>query len=500
MPAAPIALACAVALALRVFHLGHQSLWVDEYLTWHTAYIGQALRVTDVLHNDHGPLLQVLLHLWTGLVGDSEFALRLPSALATVALVPALAALAARVLGSRYAAPAAWMAALSPYLVWYGQEARNYSFAMLFATLAALAAWRWHEEGGKRHGAALVAWSWLGLLSNLNVGLVLPLLFAWVALPSRGRRGNPAGVLVAALAVVVLEAPWFAAYGHFLPWERLSPAGPALPANTTIREGTIFSWGAYPFTFSAFSVGYSYGPPLMELHLDSPLRAALPYWPLLLPAALLFAGLTIAGLRALWPDRARLVFCTGLVLLPLLFVTYFSLRNFKVFNPRYVSSGIAGYYLILLAGWGSLSDGWRRATAVLVLAMWAWSLAHHYFDPRHGKEDYRTATAWMAQRVQPRDQVIGAGSPALLEYYWRDRKPAHDSFWLGLAADSLNMVAHFDSLRDASRTAYVVVSRPYAFDARGRFESFLAGQPGTTRTPFTGVTVYRLPAHAGAAP
>jgi uncharacterized membrane protein len=494
-----VGLATAVALALRIFLLGHQSLWVDEYLTWHTAYVGVPMPWADVLRNDHGPLLQVILHWWTSLVGDSEFSLRLPSALATTALVPVMAALAARVLGVRMAAPAAWMAALSPYLVWYGQEARNYGLAMLFATLAALAAWDWHERGKTRDGALFVLWAWLGLLSNLNVALVLPFLLLWVALPHQGRPGNWKGAALAILAVALLEAPWAIAYSKFTLYSRLSPVSPVQPANTTIREGTVFSWGAFPFTFSAFSVGYSYGPSLQELHDGSPLQVVLRYWPELMPAALVFGVLAITGLVTLWRDRARFVFCTGLSVLPLLCVTYFSLRNFKVFNPRYVSSGIAGYYLILLAGWGALSQAPRRVAAVLVLAIWGWSLGNHYFDPHHGKEDYRSATAWLAPRITAKDQLVGAGSPAMLEYYWRGRAPAHDSFWLGLAADSANMVAQFDSLRHADRTVYVVVSRPYAFDPHGRFESFLSGTPGVQKTGFHGVTVYRLPA-AGSAP
>lgn len=498
-PAASVGLATAVGLALRIFLLGHQSLWVDEYLTWHTAYVGTPMPLADVLRNDHGPLLQVILHLWTSLVGDSEFSLRLPSALATTALVPVLAALAARVLGVRMASPAAWMAALSPYLVWYGQEARNYGLAMLFATLAALAAWDWRERGGARQGFWFVLWAWLGLLSNLNVGLVLPFLLLWVALPHGGRRGNARGAVLALLAIALLEAPWALAYSQFTLYSRLSPISPVQPANTTIREGTVFSWGAFPFTFSAFSVGYSFGPSLLELHDGSPYAVALRHWPELLPAAIVFGALAVAGLVALWKDRERFVFCTGLLLLPLVFVTYFSLRNFKVFNPRYVSSGIAGYYLILLAGWGSFSPAVRRVVAVIVLVMWAWSLESHYFDPHHAKEDYRGATDWLTPRAHASDQVIGAGSPAMLEYYWRGKAQTHDSFWLGLAADSVNMVAQFDSLRDSTRTAYVVVSRPYAFDPKGRFESFLMATPGVQRTVFHGVTVYRLPA-AGSAP
>src|SRR5258705_851347 len=308
-PAASVGLATAVALALRVFLLGHQSLWVDEYLTWHTAYVGTPMPLADVLRNDHGPLLQVIPHLWTSLVGASESALGLPSALAMPALVPGMAALAARVLGVGMAGRAAWMAALSPYLVWYGQEARNYGLAMLFATLAALAAWDWHERGEARQGVWFVLWAWLGLLSNLNVGLVLPFLLLWVALPHEGRRGNPRGALLALLAVALLEAPWALAYTKFTLYSRLSPLSPVQAANTTIREGMVFSWGAFPFTFSAFSVGYSFGPSLLELHDGSPYAVALPYWPELLSAAIVFRALAVWGLVAFGRNGAGSMFC-----------------------------------------------------------------------------------------------------------------------------------------------------------------------------------------------
>jgi hypothetical protein len=487
-----VALACAAALLLRLFHLGHQSLWIDEVMTWQSAGGLYPVTIRHFLANLHGPLHQFLLFGWIRLAGDSEAALRLPSALAGVALVPALAALARRLLGPRAAVPAAWMAALSPFLVWYGQEARNYSFAILFATLAAWAAVRWHQRASRADGLLFVLAAWLGLLSNLNVALMLPVLLAYVALPHDGRVGRPWAVLGAAAALVVLEAPWLLEYAQRLALRRLAPGRPVLPGETPLRGATTFSWGALPFSLYAFSVGYTLGPTLRELHVGSPWRAALAHWPAIAAAAALFGWLSVRGVAVLARRRASLALALGAVLVPVVCVTYFALQNFKVFNARYVAAGLAGYYIVLLAGWLGLSRRARAVAAVVGLALWGLSLSNHYFVPAYGKEDTRGAAAWLAARIGPADRLIAAGSAGELSYYWRGREPQYVDYWLGFAHRPARMRERFAEMAGAAPTTYVVVSRVFDLDPERRFERYLREERGATKAEFAGVTVYRL--------
>src|SRR5439155_15824575 len=132
-PRPAVALATAVGLALRLFRLGHQSLWIDELFTWISAAIHQPFGLKDWLENLHGPLYGAIVHYWGSLAGDSEWAMRFPSAVLGALSVPACAWLAARWLGRETAVPAAWLAAGSPFLVWYGQEARNYAMLVTLA-------------------------------------------------------------------------------------------------------------------------------------------------------------------------------------------------------------------------------------------------------------------------------------------------------------------------------------------------------------------------------
>jgi uncharacterized membrane protein len=485
------------ALVLRLFHLGEQSLWVDEVVTWHNAGIGVDLTLKHIFQNDHGPLLQFLLHNMTMYLGDSEVVLRLPSVVAGVALVPVMAGLARAILGPRAVVPIAWVCALSPFLVWYGQEARNYSFAILFATMAAWAAVRWRDGGGKGWGVLFVLACWMGLLSNLSVALVLPVLFLYVALPHGGTRGRPLAAAVALLSLVVLESPWIAEYAQRMAWERLVPARAALPGEEPLRGETTFSIGGYPFTASCFSVGYSLGPSLRELHFGSPWQVALSHWPVLVPAVFLFGLLALRGIAALSRSPYRLVFVLGLIVVPILGVTYASVQNFKVFNPRYVSAGIAGFYLILVAGWLALRPRVRVLAAVGILLLWGVSLWNHYFVPEYGKEDFRSATFWLSQQISPGDQLIASANYAPLNYYWREREPSYEHYWIGYTRDPELMISKFTQMEDSTRVTWVVISRSFFHDPDGRLDSYLLEERGARVDHFAGVRIYRLPPRAG---
>src|SRR5438270_7707358 len=55
-PASAVVLATAVGLALRLFRLDHQSLWIDELFTWLSVAIHHPYGLRDWLENLHGPL------------------------------------------------------------------------------------------------------------------------------------------------------------------------------------------------------------------------------------------------------------------------------------------------------------------------------------------------------------------------------------------------------------------------------------------------------------
>jgi 4-amino-4-deoxy-L-arabinose transferase-like glycosyltransferase len=131
VPRAPIALT-ALAAALRLPTLGSPSLWLDETLTGGLARgsLGDLLhRVAEQEANP--PLFYLLEWAWARVAGTSEVALRLPSALFGIALVPVAFAIGRRLGGPRAAVALAALIAVHPLLVYYAQEARGYAAVAL---------------------------------------------------------------------------------------------------------------------------------------------------------------------------------------------------------------------------------------------------------------------------------------------------------------------------------------------------------------------------------
>ena len=207
MPRVPRALIAltVVAAALRLPTLGSQSLWLDEVLT------GRLARgsLGDLLHRvateeANPPLFYLLEWAWTRVAGTSEVALRLPSALFGIALVPVAFAIGRRLGGQRAAVALAALVAVHPLLVYYSQEARGYA-AVALACAVGFGLFLDALEGKR----AL----WWALASAVALGChyfaIFPVAIeAAILLARRGRAVLPAlgGVALAGAALLPLLA------------------------------------------------------------------------------------------------------------------------------------------------------------------------------------------------------------------------------------------------------------------------------------------------------
>jgi uncharacterized membrane protein len=205
----------ALAAALRFATIGRQSLWYDEAFTAvHVLRSSLGATLHGVLHTESTPpLYYMLLWVWTRVLGDGAVALRSLSALAGLGTVMVAWAVGNTLSGRRAAIWLAALAATSPLLVWYSQEARAYE---LFALTAALSFWfflraRQAPQARPRDLWAWVAFSVLALLTHyfaafLVAGEAILLLVGPGLRPAAARRHVPAvaAVAVAALALIPL--------------------------------------------------------------------------------------------------------------------------------------------------------------------------------------------------------------------------------------------------------------------------------------------------------
>jgi hypothetical protein len=146
--AAAIALA---AFALRLIHLGRDSLWYDETVSVYLAGQPAAELIAHTARDIHPPLYYLLLRGWLLLTGyptgqadlashGLEFMAAFMSLFFGVLLVPLTWQLARR-LGLRQPVPllAALLIAVSPFGVWYSQEVRMYTLGAALGVVVLLA-------------------------------------------------------------------------------------------------------------------------------------------------------------------------------------------------------------------------------------------------------------------------------------------------------------------------------------------------------------------------
>ena len=505
------------AAILRCFRLGAQSLWIDEVLTWYSANVGGALGIHDLTENIHGPLYAAMVHISGAALGSSESALRLPSALAGIATVPAMAWLADRWLGRRYAGWAAWAAALSPFLVWYSQEARPYAMLILMGCVSSALmldlAGRARAPGAavsrRLRSASYAVVAAAGVLTSPSFAFVLPLHLRWWLAAPRAEQDAAAGALrasrlrrarQAAIAVAVLGAlalPWAPQALRTWDWQRLHPGRAAAAGETALRGATTFHAAAVPFALHAFAVGYTLGPSLRELRADPSVSTLVRHAGEVALTTLVFGTLGVLGVVALRRRRRLTDFLLWLAV-PVLVVSWFAISNFKVFHPRYLAVASPAFLLAIAAALADLRPRPRALLAGAVLALWAVSLAHHFGAPGYGKEDQRGAAALVTVRAARDESVIAVNTIDPMLYYYHGPAPL-TPFWLGFAADPATLERRLGEALPNRRGAWVVLSRPEDLDPRGRFANLMdARYPDAERFAFEGVRVWHVPPGAAA--
>lgn len=210
-----------LASIARFRGLGAQSLWYDESLTWRsaTAPLSSFFRVVTLIENTP-PLYFMISNGFVRVFGDSDAALRAPAALFGVACIPAIywlviewlsASAFPTALSKQHGAAlivAAYLA-VSPYHVWYSQEARTYTLVFLLMVCSTAALLRWMRTSSRRAGLAYVIATSLALYSHPFSMFAWGAQLIYVALNYAVTRSfSPRTFLTLVGGILVVYAPW----------------------------------------------------------------------------------------------------------------------------------------------------------------------------------------------------------------------------------------------------------------------------------------------------
>lgn len=394
------------AFALRIVALDRLGLAYDEAAS---ALMARATPLEIITFHwnaafEHPPLWILLVHGWSWLAGQSEFALRLLPAFAGTLLVAMTWRLAHTILPEEPRLPAlsAILIALAPVLVYYSQEARMYTLVVLLLLVSLYLVLRLLKQPSWKLVFALwlVNWNMLGLHYYAALGLVIQALVIVVAgLVTSPTHTLPWGKLLVAFAGSILP---------LLAWMYFSPGfRTTLDVVLEEAEDTGTSW---QFFLSDLWRELSFG----SIRWQAPLAG----WGLVI-APLVGIGALIIALRSgtSWFARTGGWMVIALALLPILS----GALALRTLAPRYILWVVPMCYLLIaVLATAQWRRHWLAGVGVMLVVIGVDLLAlQHYLGP-YRKSEYREMTAYVQSHGDPQQELFLMEAPRqhlLARYY-----------------------------------------------------------------------------------
>ena len=377
-----VALLVLLAAALRFSTLDLQSYWYNEAAT----ALLTKLSLGDMLDRiprmeGNPPLYYVLAWLWAKVFGTGEVGLRSLSAVCGTAMVPAGYALAARLAGARAGVAVAALAAFSPLLVWYSQEARPYILLALLTALSLLAFVRCVESWRTRD---LAWWAGLSVLALATHYFALVLIVpqaAWLVWRAPRRR-----------AVLLAGAPILAACAALVPLasDQSSPATTSIPGGLGTRILEL--------------------PKQLLTAYDAPAELVLT----VVAALLVLGGAWLAFARAEPAARRGAALVGGLGGVAVVGVVVAALVGVDYLNTRNMIEAWLPLAVVPAIGFAAPRAGWTGpASAVALCAIFLVAVLSVDADRTFQRDDWRGAAHALGAATVPRAIVVTPGDGVL---------------------------------------------------------------------------------------
>ena len=458
-----------LSIFLQFWHITTYSFWFDESYT-------ASLIATDpskIIHltslDVHPPLYYLTLYGWSKLFGNSDFALRLMSAVFTILAIILLVVLLKRLVKSNYAYLAASLASLAPFTIRYAQEARMYAMVSLLLITATLVLVI-QMQRKQRSFWLWVAYSLLislALYTHYFSGLLMLVHIIYVYYCSEDTTGLDKrtailrrlksfdrGFLFSLPVIVLLYSPWIPTLFHQF---RSVNSGFWIPDADAVSLGSAFSM------LTAF----------VEInHVNLPLVATY----LLIVFDLTLAIFVIKRLKRL--RRISLFLLLGGLLVPLvsLFVmsilpfmaSFFYFRYFAEFSLFYY----AGWALVMV--WANLKIGGKLVNLLIILNLLVFSLGTVRVLKGVDKVDYGINQTFpkLEARFQEGDEIIASGIYEWFNarhynhtstsvkypdtgYLWGSHAPIYESY------KNVLVDKNFDDVNPTSGRVWVIASKDF---------------------------------------
>lgn len=370
------------AAALRVHHLGSESLWLDEAFSVQLANSPLSTVLTETARDVHPPFYYMALGAWVKLAGSSEAGARMLSVLLSLAAIVAVYRLGSLLFGKPTGLLAAFFAGVSPFQIEFAQEARMYALLALLSVLSLFFFVRLLTEGARVR-------SWLVAAYSVSTALMLytqayavfiiaaellVLLSLLVRSTPDSRRSLKRGAFGLALAVIL-----------FLPWLPTQMAQVfQVQHGFWIPEGTRMSL-----------------PDTVALYAGS------------VPLAWIMSGFAVLGVvagslarnRSGTPRRLSMPVAVLWCLCPIALPFLISQVSSPIFMSKYTIAGSLAFSVLAAHGVVAIFGRWGALGAAVMVGLLTWTPLNDYYGTIR-KVKWRETTAAIDRAAEPRDLVL----------------------------------------------------------------------------------------------
>lgn len=494
-------IAILIATGLRLYQLDAESIWLDEAVSITMAEESWWYLLVEFPGQDpHPPLHYLLLKAWVTIAGNSEFSVRLLSAIFAIATVPLLYYLGRSLIDRFTGGVAALFFAIAPFQIWYAQEARMYSLFVMLTVASFLSLVLLTEHYSRNRAALYIIVTSLLVYSHVYALFIVftqAIFIGWRWLRFQDAGEEPLSLtfqqgIRAFVGVGIVSSPWLLIF--FL---RLG--------ESTDRIGWIDTPGTEVFTqiFTLFSFGYTAEG---MYHLSAPPSILLVVPALCILLAIGWYGLGRSGqfaekwgytMTSFPREQAALQLLLLWLALPiaLSYVLSHLITPLLILRPM---TAMAPAFLLLLAigarVLASLSIPYRSVVpyVVIIILLSGMLIPLPSFYADDYKDQWRDAAGFVDDTAEPGDVVLISHPyndyPFL--YYFDDEEVAVVGVWPDDSSD-----AFAEDLDDASQV-YVVLAHIWGEEREQLLHTVdhsIGDHTGAEHREYGGIHVYRYP-------
>jgi mannosyltransferase len=384
--------ACAAAISYFVF--SRTSLRLDEAQSLFQISRNYAGTLFAVAQDVHVPGYHTLLQAWTFVFGNNVVAARYMSLVFFLATIPLVYVLGRMVFGHKAGIYAAILVTISPFMQWYGSEARMYSMLAFMTVLHYIFFIKVYNEGKGLH--------WLGYILVAMLGLYTHYFFAFVLLTEvlfyvLYRKSFPKGSLkkftLAAVLSLAAIAPWL------LYVRSLGTASNTQPALTSPSSGDVFN------TYAQFLFGFQ---------VDALNTIIVSLWPIVVLLA-------FYALQKNHKITQQAVFFALAAVIPVVAAFIISVTIRPFYLSRYLIVSLPPLLILIAWIFSIYPKKVRRIMQIGLVIVTLGLLLIQILNPQTPvKEDYKQAVGYLNQTVTAQDVVVVAAPFTVYptEYYY----------------------------------------------------------------------------------